>query len=61
MLYAVLSSCLAMTMNFFGIVGIFSGGLMEMTAFNFIPLMRMHAGSYLWRSVSVLPLASSFC
>lgn len=47
LLYAVLSSCLAMTMNFFGIVGIFSGGLMEMTAFNFIPLMRMHAGSYL--------------
>lgn len=46
LLYAVLSSCLAMTMNFFGIVGIFSGGLMEMTAFNFIPLMRMHAGSY---------------
>lgn len=47
LLYAVLSSCLAMTMNLFGIVGIFSGGLMEMTAFNFIPLMRMHAGSYL--------------
>ena len=47
LLYAVLSSCLAMTMNFLGIVGIFSGGLMEMTAFNFIPLMRMHAGSYL--------------
>ena len=47
LLYAVLSSCLAMTMNFFGIVGIFSGGLMEMTAFNFIPLMRMHASSYL--------------
>ena len=47
LLYAVLSSCLAMTMNLFGIVGIFSGGLMEMTAFNFIPLMRIHAGSYL--------------
>lgn len=47
LLYAVLSSCLAIAMNFFGIVGIFSGGLMEMTAFNFIPLMRMHAGSYL--------------
>ena len=47
LLYTVLSSCLAMTMNFLGIVGIFSGGLMEMTAFNFIPLMRMHAGSYL--------------
>ena len=46
-LYAVLSSCLATTMNLFGIVGIFSGGLMEMAAFNFIPLMRMHAGSYL--------------
>lgn len=47
LLYAVLSSCLATTMNLFGIVGIFSGGLMEMAAFNFIPLMRMHAGSYL--------------
>ncbi len=47
LLYAVLSSCLAMTMNFFGIVGIFSGGLMEMAAFNFIPLMRTHAGTYL--------------
>ena len=46
-LYAVLSSCLATTMNLFGIVGIFSGGLMEMAAFNFIPLMRTHAGSYL--------------
>ena len=59
-LYAVLSSCLATTMNLFGIVGIFSGGLMEMAAFNFIPLMRTHAGAYLWRSVSALPLASSF-
>lgn len=47
LLYAVLSSCLAMAMNFFGIVGIFSGGLMEMAAFNFIPLMRTHTGSYL--------------
>lgn len=47
LLYAVLSSCLAMTMNFFGIVGIFSGGLMEMAAFNFIPLMHTHAGAYL--------------
>ena len=47
LLYAVLSSCLAMTMNLFGIVGIFSGGLMEMAAFNFIPLMRTHAGAYL--------------
>lgn len=46
-LYAVLSSCLATTMNLFGIVGIFSGGLMEMAAFNFIPLMRTHAGVYL--------------
>ena len=47
LLYAVLSSCLAMTMTFFGIVGNFSGGLMEMAAFNFIPLMRTHAGAYL--------------
>lgn len=43
LLYAVLSSCLAMAMNFFGVVGIFSGGFMEMAAFNFIPLMRTHA------------------
>ena len=47
LLYAALSSCLAMAMNFFGVVGIFSGGFMEMSAFNFIPLMRAHAGSYL--------------
>lgn len=47
LLYAVLSSCLAMAMNFFGVVGIFSGGFMEMAAFNFIPLMRTHAGSFL--------------
>ncbi|MED9940813.1 MAG: PTS transporter subunit EIIC, partial [Collinsella sp.] len=47
LLYAVLSSCLATTMNLFGIVGIFSGGLMEMAAFNFIPLMRTHTGAYL--------------
>lgn len=47
LLYAVLSSCLAVAMNFFGVVGIFSGGFMEMAAFNFIPLMRTHAGSYL--------------
>ena len=47
LLYAALSSCLAMAMNFFGVVGIFSGGFMEMAAFNFIPLMRAHAGSYL--------------
>lgn len=47
LLYAVLSSCLAMAMNFFGVVGIFSGGFMDMAAFNFIPLMRTHAGSYL--------------
>lgn len=47
LLYAVLSSCLAIAMNFFGVVGIFSGGFMEMAAFNFIPLMRTHAGAYL--------------
>ena len=47
LLYAVLSSCLATTMNLFGIVGIFSGGIMEMAAFNFIPLMRTHASAYL--------------
>ena len=60
LLYAVLSSCLATAMNLFGIVGIFSGGLMEMAAFNFIPLMRTHAGAYLLALGIGLPLASSF-
>ena len=59
LLYAVLSSCLAMAMNFFGVVGIFSGGLMEMAAFNFIPLMRTHAAPTFWHSESDSSLASS--
>ena len=47
LVYAALSSCLAMSMNLAGVVGIFSGGLVEMCAFNFIPLMKTHALAYL--------------
>ena len=59
LLYAVLSSCLAMAMNFFGVVGIFSGGFMEMAAFNFIPLMRRMPAPTFWHSESDSSLASS--
>ena len=40
LLYAVLSCLACHDHELFGVVGIFSGGFMEMTAFNFIPLMR---------------------
>lgn len=46
LLYAALSACLAMAMNLAGVVGIFSGGLIEMSAFNFIPLLKTHAATY---------------
>ena len=45
--YAALSACLAMAMNLAGVVGIFSGGLVEMAAFNFIPLVKTHGATYL--------------
>ena len=45
--YAALSACLAMAMNLAGVVGIFSGGLVEMGAFNFIPLVKTHGAAYL--------------
>ncbi len=47
LIYAVLSACLAMAMNLAGVVGIFSGGFVEMCAFNFIPLIKTHGGTYL--------------
>ena len=45
--HAVLAACLATTMYVFGIVGVFSGGLIEMSSLNFIPLMASHWGQYL--------------
>lgn len=45
--HAVLAACLSTTMNLFGIVGVFSGGLIEMSSLNFIPLMTSHWKQYL--------------
>lgn len=45
--HAFLAACLSTTMNLFGIVGVFSGGLIEMASLNFIPLMTSHWKQYL--------------
>lgn len=45
--HAFLAACLSTTMNLFGIVGVFSGGLIEMSSLNFIPLMKSHWRQYL--------------
>ena len=45
--HAILGACLATTMNAFGVIGIFSGSLIDMTVQNFIPLMKNHAFTYL--------------
>lgn len=45
--HAVLAACLATAMNAAGVVGVFAGGLIEMSSLNFIPLMSSHALTYL--------------
>lgn len=45
--HAILSSILATVMNIFGVVGIFSGGAIEMASLNWIPLMANHWQTYL--------------
>ncbi len=45
--HAVLAALLSATMNLAGVVGVFSGGLIEMSSFNFIPLGASHGGTYL--------------
>lgn len=45
--HAVLAACLATAMNAAGVVGVFAGGLIEMSSLNFIPLMASHALTYL--------------
>lgn len=45
--HAILAAFLSTTMNLFGIVGVFSGGLIEMASLNFIPLMTSHWKQYL--------------
>lgn len=45
--HAALASILAMIMNTFGVVGIFSGGVIEMASLNWIPLWKYHWRTYL--------------
>ncbi len=45
--HAALAATLSMVANLFGVVGILSGGLIEMSALNFIPLMASHWPTYL--------------
>ncbi|WP_321973094.1 PTS transporter subunit EIIC [Paratractidigestivibacter sp.] len=45
--HALLSALLSMCMNLVGAVGVFSGGLIEMSSFNFLPLGPSHWQTYL--------------
>lgn len=45
--HAVLAATLATVANALGVVGVLSGGLIEMSALNFIPLMASHWSTYL--------------
>ncbi len=46
-MHAALAALLSMAINLLGVVGVFSGGLIEMSSFNFVPLAATHGGSYL--------------
>lgn len=46
-LHVALSALLAFIVNHMGVVGVFSGGLIEMASFNFIPLAASHGMEYL--------------
>lgn len=45
--HAILAGLLSMAMNAFGVVGIFSGGVIEMASLNWIPLSANHWKTYL--------------
>lgn len=45
--HALLAACISTTMYLFGIVGIHSGGVIEMASLNWIPLMKNHYLQYL--------------
>ena len=46
-MHAALAALLSMAINLLGVVGVFSGGLIEMSSFNLVPLAATHGGSYL--------------
>lgn len=45
--HAVLAACLSTIMYYLGVVGVFSGGAIEMASLNWIPLMANHWSTYL--------------
>lgn len=45
--HAILAACLSTIMYFFGVIGVFSGGAIEMASLNWIPLMANHWPAYL--------------
>lgn len=45
--HAILAACLSTCMYLAGVVGVFSGGLIEMSSMDFIPLMASHGMTYL--------------
>lgn len=45
--HAILAASLSTIMYLFGVVGVFSGGAIEMASLNWIPLMANHASTYL--------------
>src|SRR5699024_2257142 len=44
--HAILAACLSTIMYFLGVVGVFSGGAIEMASLNWIPLMANHWPAY---------------
>lgn len=56
LVHAGLAALLSTCMNLAGIVGVFSGGLIEMSSFNFIPLAASHGLEYL----RIIPIGLAF-
>lgn len=54
--HAALASLLSTCMNLAGVVGVFSGGLIEMSSLNFIPLAATHGMEYL----RIIPIGLAF-
>ncbi|MCH3967632.1 MAG: alpha-glucoside-specific PTS transporter subunit IIBC [Atopobiaceae bacterium] len=47
LVHALLAATLSMVLNLLGVVGVFSGGLIEMASLNLIPLAASHGSTYL--------------
>lgn len=47
LIHALLAATMSMVSYIFGVVGIMSGGIIEMASYNWIPLMKTHYGTYI--------------